>query len=169
MTRLICSLLLSLLVAGCGYALSDDTLKLPDGVARIYIKMFENRTLEPYLENVLTTHVTRRLQLLPDIELVEDAATADAVLSGRVIGYTVDSLAYDSQNLVVQYRATLRMEADLRRQSDGRILWRGEMIRYQSFSSDPDLQIQYDLERIAQELLAIRLAEELSLKLTQTF
>jgi len=169
MTRLYGACLLLLLLAGCGYTLADDTLKLPDGVSKIYIEMFQNRTLEPYLENALTTHVTRRMQLLPDVELVENRQGADAIITGRIVGYGVDSLAFDSQNQVVQYRATMTVDVELRRQDDGRMLWRDKLIRYQTFSANPDLQLQYDLERIAQDLLAIRLAEDLSIKMTQTF
>ena len=169
MIRLFCSLLLVLLLFGCGYQLADQALKLPDNASILMIEMFENRTMQPYLENSITTQVTRRFLLLPDIDLVEDPLAAEAIVAGRVVGYNVESSAYDSLNQVTQYRATMRVEAEFRRSEDGRILWRGELIRYQTFSADPDLKRQDDLERAAQELLSIRLAEELSIKLTETF
>lgn len=169
MNRLLITALMFLLVAGCGYRLSDETLHLPDDASVLFIEMFENRTLEPYLENILTTHFTRRLLLLPDIHLIEKTADADAIVSGIILGYNVESSAYNEQNIVTQYRATMTVEAEFRRQADGKILWRGNLIRFQTFPADLDLKRQDDLERIAQDILSARLAEELSARLTETF
>lgn len=169
MSRLLTAVLLLFLLTGCGYQLGGTVLNLPDNVSTVTIEMFDNKTMEPYLENILTTQVTRRLMLLPDIDLVENAVAAEAALSGVITDYRVESFAYDSQNRVALYRATMQVEAVFRRQSDGRILWRGDFIRFQTFSADPDLKRQADLERIAQETLSSRLSEDISFKLTETF
>ena len=169
MKRLLLTLLSFLLISGCGYRLSNEALQLPDDTSILALEMFENRTLEPYLENILTTFVTRRLLLLPDITLIENPEDAEAVVSGRIIMYHVESSAYDGQNIVTQYRATMVVEAEFRRQEDGKIFWRGELIRFQTFPADTDLKRQDDLERIAQDILSTRLAEELSARLTETF
>lgn len=169
MNRLIITAMLLLLISGCGYRLSDETLHLPDNASTLTIEMFENLTMEPYLENILTTHFTRRLLLLPDITLVENPAEAEAIVRGKVIAYTVESSAYDSQNIVAQYRAIMQVEAEFIRQGDGKVLWRGKLVRFQTFSADLDLKRQDDLERITQDTLAVRLAEDLSARLTETF
>ena len=169
MIRLVITTMLLLLITGCGYRLSDEALHLPDDVSILSIEMFENRTLEPYLDNILTTHFTRRLLLLPDITLLENPEEAEAIVSGRIISYFVASSAYDGQNIVSQYRATMQVEAEFIRQSDGKVLWRGKLIRFQTFSADQDLKRQDDLERIAQDILSSRLAEELPARLTETF
>jgi outer membrane lipopolysaccharide assembly protein LptE/RlpB len=161
--------LILLLLTGCGYRLAGESLRLPDNASTLIIEMFENRTMEPYLENILTTHVTRRLLLFPELSLVENLDEAEAVVSGKILSYNVESSAYDDQNVVTQYRATMKIEAEFRRKSDGRILWRGTMIRFQHFFADPDLMRQDDLERIAQAQLSTRLAEDLSSRLTDTF
>ena len=132
MNRLLITALSFILLAGCGYRLSDEALRLPDNISVLAIEMFENRTQEPYLENILTTRFTRRLLLLPDITLIENQEDAEAVVSGRIIRYNVESSAYDGQNLITQYRATMLVEAEFRRQADGKILWRGELIRFQT-------------------------------------
>ncbi len=168
MSRLL-SVLVFLLISGCGYHLGGDSSKLPDDVSMLKIEMFENLTMEPYLENIITTNATRRLLLFPELILVEDPAQAEAVLSGKVLFYQVGPSAYNANNIVTEYRATIKITAELRRTSDGRILWRGDMIRFYPFSADLDLKRQDDLERIAQTLLAIRLAEDLSSQLTETF
>ncbi len=169
MNRLLISTMLLFLIAGCGYRLSDSTLHLPDDVSTVAIEMFENRTMEPYLENVLTTHFTRRLLLLPNLTLVENPDEAEAIVRGKILTYNVESSAYDSQNIVAQYRVKMQVEAEFIRNGDGRVLWRGKIIRFQTFSADLDLKRQDDLERIAQDTLSIRLAEDLSARLTETF
>ena len=161
--------LILLLLTGCGYRLAGESLRLPDNASTLLIEMFENRTMEPYLENILTTHVTRRLLLFPELTLVENLDEAEAVISGKILSYNVEASAYDDQNVVTQYRATMKVEAEFRRKSDGRILWRANLIRFQHFSADPDLKRQDDLERIAQTQLSIRLSENLSSRLTDTF
>lgn len=168
MSRLL-SILVFLLVSGCGYHLGEESSKLPGDVSTLKIEMFENLTMQPYLENIMTTSVTRRLLLFPELNLVENLAQAEAVLSGKVLFYQVESSAYNENNIVTEYRATMKIEAELRRKSDGRILWRGDIIRFYPFSADLDLKRQDDLERIAQTLLATRLAEDLSSQLTETF
>lgn len=169
MSRLLISAFLILIVAGCGYRLSGEALHLPGDAKVLTVEMFENRTMEPYLENILTANFTRRLLLFPEVTLIESSESADAVVSGRILEYSVESSAYDSQNIVVQYRAVMKVEAEFRRQSDGKVLWRGDLIRYQTFPADLDLKRQDDLERIAQDFLSIRLAEDLSARLTDTF
>lgn len=169
MNRLLITAMLLLSIAGCGYRLADEALHLPDNASILSIEMFENLTMEPYLENILTTHFTRRLLLLPDITLIENPVEAEAIVSGRILSYHVESSAFDGQNIVSQYRATMKVEAEFRRQSDGKVLWRGKLIRFQTFAADLDLKRQDDLERIAQDILSIRLAEDLSARLTETF
>ena len=161
--------LMLLLLTGCGYRLAGESLALPADVSNLRIEMFVNRTMEPYLENIVTTQVTRRLLLLPELTLVEKPENAEAIVSGKILLYSVEASAYDGQNIVTQYRATMTIETELRRRLDGKILWRGKLVRFQPFSADPDLKRQDDLERIAQNLLANRLAEDLSSRLTETF
>jgi outer membrane lipopolysaccharide assembly protein LptE/RlpB len=161
--------LIVLFLTGCGYHLAGETQHLPGGLSVLQIVMFNNQTMEPYLENIVTTQVTRRLMLLPEIRLVENPQEADGVVSGKILSYHVEASAYDAENLMTQYRATMKLEVELRRNADGRILWRGILTRFQSFSADPDLKRQDDLERMAQDLLSIRLAEDLSSRLTETF
>jgi outer membrane lipopolysaccharide assembly protein LptE/RlpB len=166
-----CSLfvLILILLTGCGYRLAGESLTLPADVSILNVEMFENRTMEPYLENIMTKQVTRRLLLIPELKLIENQEKADAVISGKIVSYSVASSAYDRQNQVTQYRVTMSVEANLRRLSDGKILWRGNVVRFQYFSADPDLKRQDDLERIAQSLLSGRLAEDISSRLTDTF
>jgi outer membrane lipopolysaccharide assembly protein LptE/RlpB len=161
--------LILLLLSGCGYRLATESLRLPDNASTLSVEMFVNLTMEPYLENILTTQVIRRFLLFPEITLVEDQEKAEAIIHGTILSYDVEASAYDGLNVVTQYRATMKVEAEFRRRSNGRILWRGTLIRFQPFAANPDLKRQDDLERIAQNMLSTRIAEDLSSRLTETF
>jgi len=156
-------------LSACGYHLADSVTRLPQDVETLHVVLFENRTNEPYLENVVTERVIQRLQRIPELRLLPSGMTVDAVLRGSVQRYRIVVSAYDALDQPRQYRAELMIEAQLERASDGRILWRGQMLQSDEFLADPDLGRQADIERLAQGRIAVRLADDLYAMLTANF
>ena len=105
-----------------------------------------------------------------NLELTEDADAADATLDGVITQYTLSVSAYDAADAIQAYRVTMRVTAKLTRAVDGKILWRGEAIRFQDFvSSGADISEQEGLEVEARQKVADRLAEDLSWQLASGF
>ena len=163
-------IILCLLVAGCGYHVTGSGVSLPEGVGKVHVALFENPTRKPYLDSIVTDSISWRLLQLHNIELTEDADAADAILDGVVTQYNLSVSAYDAADAIQAYRVTMRVTAKLTRAKDGKILWRGEAIRFQDFvSSGANISEQEGLEVDARKKVAERLAEDLSWQLASGF
>ena len=161
---------LCFLLASCGYQFSGSGIALPEGVNKVRIELFVNRTKEPYLDTIITDSMTYRILRQHNVEIVEDISKADAVLSGSVIRYSVAASAYDALDAIQSYRVTMKVEAMLRRVSDDKIVWQGETVRFQDFvSSGIDLSAQEGFESAARKEVAERIAEDLSWQMASGF
>lgn len=158
-----------LCLTACGYRLAGDVMPLPQGVETLHVTLFENRTSAPYLHNDLTDGLLRRLLRVPELDVQNRVESADAVLSGAVLNYSIEVAAYDSADAPQQYRAVVEVEAQLKRPTTGRVLWRGHVLQSAEFLADPDLGRQADLERQAQRLIAERLADDIYAMMTADF
>ena len=106
------ALALGLLVAagaGCGYSFRGT---LPEHIQTVAVPVFANRTGEPRIESLLTNAVVEAFSTNGRLRVVK-REDADAVLEGEVVGYTVQSISYDSQANVRQYRLLVTMNLKL--------------------------------------------------------
>ena len=69
------------LCGGCGYRVTSGG-DFPSELESVYVVMFVNRTLEPYLERQLTDRLIVELQRSGRYEISEDRAAADLLLEG---------------------------------------------------------------------------------------
>jgi len=160
---------LLLFLTACGYGLVGAPDRLPHGIQTLHVALFENRTTEPYLENVITQSVNQRLLRIPELRLQTSVENSDASLSGSVLTYRIEAAAYDALDRPQQYRVVMQIEAQLQRTSDGRILWRGELIRSAEYPADNDLRRQADFETLAQYKVAELLSTDLSYQMAADF
>jgi outer membrane lipopolysaccharide assembly protein LptE/RlpB len=106
--------LLALGLAGCGYSMRGN---LPDHIQTVAVPVFTNRTAEPAVENFLTSAVVEAFSTNGRLRVV-GPENADSLLEGEVIGYSLESIAFDRQANVRQYRLVVTMNLrfrDLRR------------------------------------------------------
>jgi Lipopolysaccharide-assembly len=106
------ALALGLLVAagaGCGYSFLGT---LPEHIQTVAVPVFANKTGEPRIESLLTNAVVEAFSINGRLRVVK-REDADAVLEGEVVGYTVQSISYDSQANVRQYRLLVTMNLKL--------------------------------------------------------
>jgi len=162
-------LLLLLLVGGCGYHPMSQPGALPGGMQTMHIRLFDNRTTEAFLENAVTEAVIERFSRQRGLNLVESAAQADAQLSGALVGYTLGASGYSQLDQITEYRVSLSVAAELRRRSDGKVLWKGTLERSEEFPSSTDKAAQEDNESAAAQVAIDRLAEELHYRTLANF
>lgn len=161
-------LLCALLLGGCGYHRPGQGENLGQ-VNSLQVQFFANQTYEPFLENILTNAVTQRFLRTRRWRLVEDPARADAVFSGTVVDYHSDPVSFDANDNVLEYRAQIKAAGELRRQEDGRVLWKGALSWSEEYPGSLDKARQEDEKRIAINSIAQRLAEEFYFHLTDNF
>lgn len=100
-------LLFSLLILqACGYHMAGTGSHLTAGVKSIFIPVFENKTMEPIIEEELTTAVIREFLKDGRIEVAE-STRADTVLKGSVVSYKETPVSFDAEQNVLEYRITV--------------------------------------------------------------
>jgi len=120
--RWLIALFFAALAGGCGYTIGLGG-NLPSHIKTVAVPIFTNSTQEPAIESIITAAVVNafvtsgRLKVVP----VNDA---DSILNGDIIGYTVDSIAFNSQINVTQYRLRVRVNITFRDVRKDDVLWK---------------------------------------------
>ncbi|MGH7265785.1 MAG: LPS assembly lipoprotein LptE [Candidatus Rokuibacteriota bacterium] len=126
MSRRRAVLLLGVLLAGgCGYSLRPS---LPPGIRTVHIPVLENRTLEPGIESFVTQALTQALVTSGLARIAQSAETADGILEGQIVEYSLTSLAFDQAANVTQYRLQIGLSLTLRDRAKNQVIWRQERI-----------------------------------------
>jgi outer membrane lipopolysaccharide assembly protein LptE/RlpB len=159
--------LLLLFVAGCGYQFAGG--RLPGDVRLLKMPLAVNRTAEPLLENVLAAPLTAVLARQQGVELVESESDSEAVLQALISDYYVEPLAYDSNDRISSYRATMLVSFTLKQRPDGKLLWQGDLRRQATYSAAVDKNQQEDFESMAIESMAKDIADDLLNRLVNRF
>lgn len=171
MTRLLTAGLAALVLAavgGCGYraariggegsALADKT---------VHVDIFTNKSYRPNVEAVLTNSLIDEFVRREGSRAVE--AGGDLTLSGAVVSYGTAAVSYTATDTVKEYRATVTVEATLRRSDSRQVLWKGSLSAYQDFPANDDLVLQQNSEEQAIAVICRRLARELTLRMSENF
>ncbi len=86
---------LAALAAACGYTMSGSGRFLVDSnIKTVYIPLFKNNTTRFELNQKLTEAVIREFVTRGRVKVVQEAASADAVLDGVVTGFNASPIAY---------------------------------------------------------------------------
>jgi outer membrane lipopolysaccharide assembly protein LptE/RlpB len=99
-----------LLVGGCGYSFRGN---LPNHIQTVGVPIFANKTSEPGVENFLTSAVVEAFSTNGRLRVVRPER-ADAILDGEVVGYEVQSIAFDPNANVRQYRLLVTLNLKMR-------------------------------------------------------
>ena len=102
--------MLAVLVGGCGYSLRGN---LPGHIKTVAVPIFKNRTSEPGVENFLTGAVVEAFSTNGRLTVV-GPEQADSILEGEVVGYQVQSVAFDPRANVQQYRLLVTLNLRFR-------------------------------------------------------
>ncbi len=112
----------ALLLAGCGYSLRGS---LPAHIRTVAVPIFVNKTQVPAVENVLTSAVVEAFTTSGRLRVVRPEE-ADSILEGEIVGYRLESLAFDQRANVREYRLTVTLNLQFRDVKHNVTLWRQE-------------------------------------------
>jgi hypothetical protein len=116
-------LLLSLLTVGCGYHFNEIADESLNGIQKVYVGNFPNRTDEAYVENVFRNALIDQFIRGNRFQVVGDEADADAVVRGMILRITTSHTAYDTADLAAEDRASLSVQIIFEDRETGRTLW----------------------------------------------
>jgi outer membrane lipopolysaccharide assembly protein LptE/RlpB len=168
LTPLLAALLLIGGLSSCGYRLAGGG-SLPANVRTICVSIFENRSRETGMENLLVDDLmyefTRNGQ-----KVVADPGGAQAVLSGTITSVSVDTVSYGADRTSLESRVTLVADLFLR-SSTGEELWsvRGLVERQAFGTSRDDSQVGDANRQDALALASRRFAESVYARMTDDF
>jgi len=156
-------------LAGCGYALVGTSTNLPPEVQKIYLSPLENATRRSEVEQILTRSLSEELLSRKRFTVVNDAHQADAVLSGRVIGFDTSPLTFDQEGRATQYQITILVSMLFKDKAD-KVLWQNDRYVYkESYPVDPSEQTYFDREKIAIQQASVNFARTMVIDLLEGF
>ena len=118
-----------LCLTGCGYQFAGQSDLFPKDVHSIYVEPFLNRTRDIGAGNEITSALRSEFYRRGQLQLVDQPDRADAILSGVVRNFDSLTASVNGNDEVLQYDATLIIDATFRRREPSEILWRGQAMR----------------------------------------
>lgn len=144
------ALALALALGGCGYSLRGN---LPEDIKTVAVPVFRNRTGEPAVENLLTRAVIEAFSTNGRLRVVA-AAAADSILEADVVGYQLESVAFDPRANIRQYRLLVTLNVRFRDVRRNTILFQRD-----GFQEKADFRVLGAVsENISREESALRAA-----------
>jgi hypothetical protein len=120
--HLLARVVLACLVGGCGYSVGLGG-NLPSHLKTVAVPIFVNSTQQPAVESVITAAVVNAFVTSGRLKVVS-VKEADAILEGNIISYNLDSIAYNSQINVTEYRLRVRVNILFRDVRQGTTLYK---------------------------------------------
>lgn len=155
-------LLLSLLLAACGYSFGESGQSvLPEQYRTLAVSRVENPTtmswLEPRLRKLLRDELTRR----GSVKWVDERKDAEALISIRVIRYNRPTSVAGQGDVTLQSVASFVFEATIKSNVDGSTLWNsGKMSQSWPFFSGQETEADEEVTLLGIRRLADRMAQD---------
>lgn len=119
-------------LCSCGYHIAGKGGNMPGNVATIAVPFLKNQIQKPDVESVITTSLVDEFAKSGIVKVVEQ--DADAVLNGAITGYDLTPVSFNKNDVIQEYRLTIKLDIGLVRKSDGKVLWEGKNITdYEDF------------------------------------
>ncbi len=125
MRRVLAPFGILLLLAGCGYSFRGS---LPPHIRTIAVLVLENKTQKPGVESLITSALVEAIVSSGRVRSAAPEA-ADAILSGAVVGYALESLSFDRSANVTEYRLRITLNLTLRDVKRNEELWKEDGIQ----------------------------------------
>ena len=123
-------LVLSLTTSGCGYALAGRGSFLPSYIQAVGIPLLVNRSTFFDVEQILTEKVRAEFIGRGKYRITSDTTGVDAVLSGEVLGISVQPVGFTDQQLASRYLFTLTMKVAFTDARTSQVLWSNDSLTF---------------------------------------
>lgn len=116
--------------SGCGYALAGRGSFLPAYIRTVGIPQLENRTTFFRVEEVLTEKIRTEFIGRGKYAVRPEAAGADAVLSGEILGVTIQPIALNEQQVATRHLFVISMKVQFTDVRTSEVLWANEALTF---------------------------------------
>jgi outer membrane lipopolysaccharide assembly protein LptE/RlpB len=111
-------------IAGCGYHFGAEGSGLPPQAKTIYVERFANHSRFNGMDDQFIRYMKDEIAQHKRLELVDDRAQADLVLSGELVYITTLAVATNAVSEPIEYTETIRANAELTDQHTKQVVWR---------------------------------------------
>jgi len=111
-------------IAGCGYHFAAEGSALPPQAKTIYVEKFTNHSRYTGMDDRFDRCMKDEIAQHKRLELVDDRAQADLVLSGELVYIRTMAAATNAVSEPIEYTQTLGADAQLTDQHTKRVIWR---------------------------------------------
>jgi curli biogenesis system outer membrane secretion channel CsgG len=118
--------------AGCGYALAGRGSFLPEYIREVGIPQFENRTTFFQIEQILTEKIRAEFIGRNKYNIRPERTGADAVLTGEIVGMSVQPVGFNERQLGSRYLITMTMRVVFTDVRTGEVLWSDDALTFRS-------------------------------------
>lgn len=168
--RLAVLLVVASAAAGCGYALVGTSRgSLPEEVKNLYVTTFVNETPRVGLEQLVTDAVLRELATRARLKPVSQPEQADAVLSGRLLSYSVAPVRFDETGRALEYEISLVAKVSLVERATEKPLYENPGYVFRQPYKVPPASAYADVESAAVQGLARPFAQSLVTTILEGF
>ena len=133
------SLVVTLLLSGCGYHLARRGPALPDSIQTVHVAPWSNRSNEFLLGSWITDEL-RQTFLRESGLKIASREEADVILEGEILQVTTSGLSYITYDRAVERRITAECAVRMIDQKTGELLWEtNNIVRWESFLVGSDV------------------------------
>ncbi|MGA2782202.1 MAG: LptE family protein [Smithella sp.] len=119
---------LSSFLFACGYSFATRGENIDNRIQKVYVQYFDNNTAQAEIENYVRTAFINQFIQNSRLKIVESAEAADAIVKGKILNLNTSPLAYGSNSLTVEERATIILELTFQENESGKIIWSSKNI-----------------------------------------
>ena len=160
-------ILLWFLFSACGYQFTGGG-SFPSGITSISIEMFENRTSETGVENIITNDLIYEFTIHEQV-VVTGSDKADAILTGVVKSISERTISHKGEYTSDERRVKLKLDLQLTDKSGG-VIWSAKDISdNEAYKVSSTKQVTERNKKVAIKRLSKRLAENIYNSLTADF
>ena len=153
----------------CGYHLRGTGSFLPSHIKKISIPMFKNETTRYELDLKLTQSVINELVARAKLEVSADSRGADAVLSGDIVAFNVNPIAFSGQATADRYNITIVAKVVLRDLVNQKVIFSNPSFSYVQEYEVPQGTDFESIETQAIDTVAEKFARSLVVNILEGF
>ena len=159
--------LIILSLSACGYHFSGGG-ELPEGIQKVSIGIFENKSGETGIETLLTNDLVNQFTRFDNVRIV-GASEAEAMLTGIIKASRIRTIAHTSPNQPAERRITLYLDVELT-SPDGRRIWSAnDITASDAYEVASEKYRTEQNKKSAIAVLSERVAERIYYRLTDQF
>lgn len=145
------SWIIGFIVTGCGvYSFTGSTL--PPHIKTVAIPLFEDRTTEFGIDQLLTDALTE--EITDDNTLkIANPREADALISGTIMSVKDRTGQYDTNESASDYRVTISVKVQFEDVKKRKVLWEDTISQWGAYEGDRSEGIEEALAKISTEIL----------------